>query len=313
MDNGTVLLLFTVSQDGLRQFQYPTWLLKLVTHWISRFGVPARITSDQGRQFESAVFAELMQSIGTTHLRTTPYHPQSNGLIERWHRVLKTSIFCHDASKWVQQLPTILLGLRVVFKPDINASPAELVYGTTLRIPGEFFFKNSSKESSTEFVTEFRDAMENLRPTETAHHSINKTFISKDLYSSTHVFVRNDSIRPSLTHPYDGPYLVLKRNSKFFTIKIRGSNSNVSIDRLKPYFSATLDVPDIIRTTQQQSPTCSSPTTNHTADDETSNTTIPSDIDLNLTSDESNSADMPEVVSKNTTSGRRIKLPVRFR
>lgn len=180
-----------------------------------------------------------------------PYHPQSNGLIERWHRTLKTSVLCHDSSKWVQHLPTILLGLRVVFKPDINASPAELVYGTTLRVPGEFFYKNSSREPTSEFVTEFRTAMEELRPTETAHHTNHRTFVSKDLFSSTYVFVRNDSIRPSLTHPYDGRYLVLKRNSKFFTLRIRNRNSNVSIDRLKPFFCTSSDVTDIPTTPQQ--------------------------------------------------------------
>lgn len=281
----------------------------LVTHWISRFGVPARITSDQGRQFESAVFAELMQTIGATHLRTTPYHPQANGLIERWHRTLKTSILCHDTSKWVQHLPTILLGLRVVFKPDINASPAELVYGTTLRIPGEFFYKSKLREPTSEFVNEFRTAMEKLRPTETAHHSNQQTFVSKDLFSSSHVFVRNDSIRPSLTHPYDGPYLVLKRNSKYFTLRIRNRNSNISIDRLKPFFSTTSDVSDTPATSQPQSTSFSTPLTHPTVENTESDTEVRSDIDKPSSTDFGTS----QALSKNTTSGRRIRLPVRFR
>lgn len=65
----------------------------LVMHWISRFGVPQRITSDRGRQFDSTVFAELMQILGVTHLRTTPYHPQANGIIERWNRILKQPFY----------------------------------------------------------------------------------------------------------------------------------------------------------------------------------------------------------------------------
>ena len=97
----------------------------LLSQWISRFSVPAHITSDRGRQFESSVFAELMNTIGTTHLRTTLYHPQSNGIIERWHRTLKSAILCHNSERWVHHLPIILLGLRV--------------YGSTLKIPGNFF------------------------------------------------------------------------------------------------------------------------------------------------------------------------------
>lgn len=148
----------------------------LVTHWISRFGVPHRITSDRGRQFESSVFAELMQTIGATHLRTTAYHPQANGLIERWHRTFKSAILCHDSSRWVYHLPTILLGLRVVFKPDINASPAELVYGTTLSIPGEFFFKNNSTTTTSDFVAEFRNSMKNIELTQTSLYKDNVYF-----------------------------------------------------------------------------------------------------------------------------------------
>jgi len=58
----------------------------LVTQWIARFGVPDIITTDQGRQFESDLFGQLMTSFGIQHLRSSPYHPQANGLVERLHR-----------------------------------------------------------------------------------------------------------------------------------------------------------------------------------------------------------------------------------
>lgn len=55
----------------------------LINEWISRFGTPLRITTDQGGQFESALFKEISSIIGVNHLRTIAYHPQANGLIER--------------------------------------------------------------------------------------------------------------------------------------------------------------------------------------------------------------------------------------
>lgn len=72
----------------------------IISNWISRFGVPLRITTDQGRQFESELFRQLNRLLGITHLRTTAYHPQSNGMIERFHRQLKSSLKCKDAKNW---------------------------------------------------------------------------------------------------------------------------------------------------------------------------------------------------------------------
>ena len=60
-----------------------------VKSWISRFGMPARVITDQGRQFESKLFNEML---GTQHLRTMAYHPVANGMVERFHRQLKAAI-----------------------------------------------------------------------------------------------------------------------------------------------------------------------------------------------------------------------------
>lgn len=61
----------------------------LFSEWIAQYGTPARITTDQGRQFEAELFKldiRLTQLMGSTHLRTTAYHPQANGMVERLHR-----------------------------------------------------------------------------------------------------------------------------------------------------------------------------------------------------------------------------------
>ena len=96
-----------------------------VAGWVSRFGVPASITTDRGVQFTSAVWTILCQRRGIKHCTTTAYHPQSNGMVERFHRQLK------DALLWV------LLGLRSAPKEDYNVSSAELLYGIPLALPGE--------------------------------------------------------------------------------------------------------------------------------------------------------------------------------
>ena len=57
----------------------------MVSGWIARFGVPETITSDKGAQFTSDVRKVLCSSLGVAHVTTTSYHPQSNGLVKRFH------------------------------------------------------------------------------------------------------------------------------------------------------------------------------------------------------------------------------------
>ncbi|XP_076660583.1 uncharacterized protein LOC143363941 [Halictus rubicundus] len=64
------------------------------------------------------------------HLRTTAYHPQANGMVQRFHRQLKAEIVCHANTDWVNALPIVLLGIRTAWKEDIKATSAEMLYAT---------------------------------------------------------------------------------------------------------------------------------------------------------------------------------------
>ncbi|GFU60411.1 RT_RNaseH domain-containing protein [Trichonephila clavipes] len=64
-------------------------------------------------------------------------------MIEELHRPLKSAIKCHATERWTEVLPIILLGLRASLKEDILCTPAELVFGTTIRLPGELFDSSS--------------------------------------------------------------------------------------------------------------------------------------------------------------------------
>lgn len=207
---------------------------KLVAQWIARFGVPDVVTTDQGRQFESELFSALSQTYGFRHIRTSPYHPQANGLVERLHRPLKAALTAQNNSQWTKTLPTVLLALRSIVKPDLGFSPAEMVYGTTLRLPGEFFHAVQPEPRVPDLVRTLKDSMSLLRPTSGTDHSNRTIFVPENMSAASHVFLRVDATRKPLQPRYDGPFAVIERNGKNFKLQLHNRTSWISIDRLKP-------------------------------------------------------------------------------
>lgn len=126
----------------------------LLDAWVSRFGVPAHLTSDRGSVFTSSLWKKLSELLGIQLHVTTAYNPEANGMAERTHRTLKQSIMarCTDG-RWSDHLPWILLSLRTTPKVGIGVSPAEMVYGETISVPGEFF-DHSNIDGSSRFSLE---------------------------------------------------------------------------------------------------------------------------------------------------------------
>ncbi|XP_076278428.1 uncharacterized protein LOC143208166 [Lasioglossum baleicum] len=120
------------------------------------------------RWVEAVPLSETVLSlIGCDRIWTTAYHPSSNSLIERWHRPLKAALMCHRDKDWTRSLSTVLLGLRSHVRSDTNASPAEFVFGTTLRLPGEFFLPDDFTPDPNIFIEEHREHMrQDLRKNE---------------------------------------------------------------------------------------------------------------------------------------------------
>lgn len=203
--------------------------------WIARFGCPAVLTTDQGRQFESALFSDICRLCGISKIHTTAYHPQSNGLVERWHRTLKTALRCHGPL-WTEALPFVLLGLRTTFKEDLKGSVAEFVYGQPLVLPGELVAPTpvASPSELPSLVERVKLHCSKLHPQPPAHHTPPRTYVPVALSSCTYVFLRDDTIKAPLQPPYTGPHKVLRRAANTMDILLHGSKTTVSLNRVKP-------------------------------------------------------------------------------
>ena len=108
------------------------------------------------------------------------------------------------------------------------------MYGTTLRLPGGYFSTaDSTTTTPSEYVQHLKTAMSSLRAVPPRSHPDRTFYVNPDLFLESHVFVRHDAVRKPLQAPYDGPYHVINRTKKHFTLDISGKQEIVSVDRLK--------------------------------------------------------------------------------
>ncbi len=160
--------------------------------WICRFGTPVTITTDQGWQFKLDLFNKLAEFLGTRKNRTTRHQTQANGRVERWHRMLKVAIMVHTSVNQVPVLLMIMLGLRTTIISSPNISPAQLVYGQALKLPGDFcggVKPDKNIADPTSLVKNLATAIGTYIET-TKRHGASHVYIPSILQSAKQIFVR---------------------------------------------------------------------------------------------------------------------------
>jgi transposase InsO family protein len=219
----------------------------LFAGWIARFGVPSEVTSDRGPQFSSSVWAEVCGILGITHHKTTAYHPKANGMVERFHRQLKCSLRARlCGSNWLTHLPWVMLGLRATPKEDSAVSSAEMVYGLPLTLAGQFL--EAREPPASVFLDRLRDTVWGNLPTQPPPAAASQEALPKGLMDAPYVYLRRDGAKPPLSQVYEGPFAVVKRTPKVFTIRKGRQEELVSVDRLKPHLGeAAVEAADPIR------------------------------------------------------------------
>uniref|UniRef100_A0A674NZL8 Gypsy retrotransposon integrase-like protein 1 n=1 Tax=Takifugu rubripes TaxID=31033 RepID=A0A674NZL8_TAKRU len=111
---------------------------KALVEFFTVFGLPTVVQTDQGTNFMSRVFAQVLKSLGIKHITSSPYHPESQGALERFHQTMKTMLkkCCFESKKdWDDAVPFVLFAAREAVQESLGFSPAELVFGHEVRGP----------------------------------------------------------------------------------------------------------------------------------------------------------------------------------
>ena len=219
----------------------------------SRTGIPLQLLTDQGPQFMSSLVKTMCKKLKVDNIRTTPYHPECNGIIERMHGTL-----CGMLTKatslgldWVKQIPFALFALRLAPNRDTGLSPFQLVYGRQVRSPLDVLYEGWVDEEFGEFDVElWTDWLgqrmkvwseiareKGLEASATRKKHFDKKAVVRVLKVGDKVLCRIPGMIKKLQESWKGPYTVKKKlNDVDYLVETRKGKSKVlHINNLKLY------------------------------------------------------------------------------
>ncbi len=173
-------------------------------HWFCRYPRPSYLVSDQGKQFISAEFEEMLKSFGVQHIFTSKYNPQANGICERMHGSLINSIRANQNPNWHEDLPAIQWAINTTYHTQLECSPADLIYNVNMLEP------TKRHEGTLKLQTALSSQKKSVIKT---NKQLNKSRTNNTFEQDQLVLVKR--INPNKTEmKYDGPYHILDVNHK---------------------------------------------------------------------------------------------------
>ena len=141
----------------------------------------------------------------------------------------------------MDELPMVLLGIRTAWHEDAEFSPADLVYGTALHLPGEFFNAPRTSGLHSGFLRELQNSMHSALPPPPQYNGTRPTHIPGNLGHNGFVYIHHGAHRNPLQRPYAGPFPVLERNEKYLVINHDDKIEKVTVDRLKTVYPSSVE------------------------------------------------------------------------
>ena len=128
---------------------------------VTRHGVPEKLLTDQGRNFEADLMKKVFQLLGVKKLRTSPYHPQTDGQVEIFNRTLKgilTAYVNQDHNDWDVHLPLALFAYRTSMHCSSGVTPFKAVYGREATSP--LTLMGTAKKPTKGLIANYCDDLE---------------------------------------------------------------------------------------------------------------------------------------------------------
>ena len=206
----------------------PTIARLLIEEIISRHGVPSQLLSDRGPSFLSCLVLEVCSVLGIQKLNTSAYHPQSDGLVERFNRTL-TDMLAKTARPgidWDTQLPYVLFAYRATVQASTAESPFFLLYGRDPRLPTELLlslpverthrqldnYKSRMMQDMSEAWTRAKKMIEKAQKKQKTQHDKRSKNANFQVGDRVYVFMPAMKSGPAhkLACPYRGPYRIVE-------------------------------------------------------------------------------------------------------
>jgi transposase InsO family protein len=222
---------------------------------ITKFGTPRCILTDNGTHFTSSMMNELIKQIGATHLYSTPYHPQTNGQVERYNSTMDAKIAALSNSRktdWDDQLPFVTFNYNTSIHSSTKQIPFEMMYGRTPVLPFDHQDTNVTLDYDPEHSKKLNAYLSSL------NDQAKQTIISnqrryKERYDTNRsdplfqindlVLVKTLNIRHKFDIRYEGPFRIIQQlTPKTFIvqhIKKPTLSRQVTSDVLLPIFQRT--------------------------------------------------------------------------
>jgi hypothetical protein len=219
--------------------------------YISLFGPPKELLSDQGKEFLNKKIDALLARTGVERTTTSAYNPRTNGLTERFNQTLVGALRKHSENNptdWPQWLPYILMAYRSRFHPSIRCTPFELLFGRKMNHFEDW--KSSSTDEDTtslikrtiEIKTLFEQTipntlvtLEHIQEKQKEHQDKIHNVILDDLKSGDKVLILIPRLKPKMEPKYMGPYTIDEKteNGNFWLLNMYDRRMPTSYPRNK--------------------------------------------------------------------------------